>query len=72
MQACRENKFRIYPVATVDEAMELLADAPAGMRDANGLFPEGSVNRRVEQRIVTYAEQARAFVVPAVAEKRDS
>lgn len=72
VRACRENKFRIYPVATVDEAMELLTDAPAGARDANGLFPEGSVNRRVEQRIVKLAEQARAFVVPAVAEKRDS
>lgn len=72
VQACRENKFRIYPVATVDEAMELLADAPAGMRDANGLFPEGSVNRRVEQRIVKLAEQARAFATPAVAEKKDA
>ncbi len=71
VQACREDKFRIYPVATVEDALELLTGAPAGARDKNGLFPEGSVNRGVEQRLIKLAEQARAFGVPAVAEKRE-
>lgn len=72
VQACRDNKFRIYPITTVDEAMELLTDAPAGRREADGLFPEGSINRRIEQRIVKFAEQTRAFMVPEAAEKRGS
>lgn len=69
VQACREGKFHVYSVGTVDEAIELLTGVPAGVRDENGLFPEGSINRRVEQRIIRLAEQARAFAAPPETDK---
>ena len=39
--------------------MEILTGVAAGERDGSGQFPEGSVNHRVEQRLVEFAERAR-------------
>lgn len=61
IEAIRRGQFRIYPVQTVDQALELLTDLPAGKRDEEGNFPEGSVNRRVEARLIELAEKQRAF-----------
>ncbi|MFI5401064.1 MAG: ATP-dependent protease, partial [SAR324 cluster bacterium] len=59
--ACRAGQFQVYPVTTVDEAAELLMGVPAGERGADGKFPAGSLNRRVEERLTQLSEQARAF-----------
>lgn len=61
VEACRQGKFHIYPVTTVDEGIELLTGFPAGKRDAEGRFPDGSLNRHVEQRLTQMAELARSF-----------
>jgi len=53
--AVREGKFHIYTVERVEEAIELLLDTPAGERDKEGNFPEGSVNHKVEQRLIELA-----------------
>jgi hypothetical protein len=51
----------VWPIETVDEAVELLTGVPAGEKDADGRYPEGSVNRRVDDRLATFAEKARSF-----------
>jgi len=51
VQAVRDGKFSIYPVKTIDEAIELLTGVSAGVRDAAGQFPENTVNKRVEERL---------------------
>lgn len=61
--AVAEGAFRIYPVETVDEALELLTGLPAGVQDAGGRFPEGSFNGRVAARLEALAAQARAFAL---------
>ena len=66
--ACAQGKFHIYPVTTVDEGIELLTGFPAGARDTQGNFPEGSLNRHVEQRLTQLAEVARAFSTVPVEE----
>ncbi|MEJ6655800.1 MAG: hypothetical protein QNL70_07320, partial [Pseudomonas sp.] len=43
--------FHIYPVDNVDQALSLLAGEEAGTPDAEGNFPEGSINERVVQRL---------------------
>ena len=45
----------------MDEAVELLTGVPAGERGADGRYPEGSVNRRVDDRLAAFAEKARSF-----------
>jgi len=64
IDAVRDGKFHIYPVTTVDEGIELLTGMPAGERGTDGLFPEGTINRQVEIRLITLAELARAYGVP--------
>jgi predicted ATP-dependent protease len=41
--ACRDKKFHVYAVDTVHEALEVLTGVPAGQRDENGAYPEGSI-----------------------------
>jgi lon-related putative ATP-dependent protease len=66
IEAVRAGKFHIYPVQTIDEGIEILTGLPAGERDAEGLFPDGSINQRVEIRVITLSEVARAFGVPGI------
>jgi lon-related putative ATP-dependent protease len=68
VEAVDAGRFHVYPVTTVDEAMELMAGLPAGSRDPTGTFPEGSINHRVESRLRRFAETLREFNAPVAAE----
>ena len=59
--AVAKGLFTIWPVRTVAEGIEILTGIPAGTRGADGLFPEGTVFRRAEDRLVAMAEKRRAF-----------
>jgi predicted ATP-dependent protease len=59
--AAAEGMFRIYPVETVDEGMELLTGLPPGAPGADGRFPAGSFNARVAARLEELTAWARAF-----------
>ncbi len=61
VEAAAAGRFHVYPARSIDEGIELLTGLPAGERDAKGLFPEGSVNRRVEDRLIDLAERRRRF-----------
>ena len=56
VEAVREGRFHIYAVRQADEALSLLVGEPAGAPDAQGRFPEGSVNARVVERLKDIAE----------------
>ncbi len=58
--AAAAGRFRVHPVTTIDEGIELLTGVPAGERDGEGRFPEGSLNARVEARLHAFAKAARA------------
>lgn len=49
--SAEEGKFHIFPVSTVDEAIELLTGVTAGELNEEGLYPEGSINSRVQLRL---------------------
>lgn len=55
VQAAKNNKFVIYAVETVDEAMELLMGLPAGERNTKGEYPEKSINYLVERRLIEFS-----------------
>jgi lon-related putative ATP-dependent protease len=61
VQACEQGLFHVYPVTHVDEGIELLTGMPAGERGEDGRFPEGSLNQRVDERLIVLAELARAY-----------
>lgn len=61
IQAVEANQFHVYPVATIDQGIELLTGIEAGARDAGGEFPEGSINHLVKARLIDFAAKRRAF-----------
>ncbi|MDI6719043.1 MAG: ATP-binding protein [Methanomicrobiales archaeon] len=61
VEAARAGKFRIYPVKTIDEGIEVLTGVPAGERQADGSYPEGTVNYRVDRRLKEMAETLKEY-----------
>ncbi|MCK5623617.1 MAG: ATP-dependent protease, partial [Alphaproteobacteria bacterium] len=59
VEACREGKFAIYAVESIDQGLEILTGVPAGAPDAEGAYPEGSINRLVADRLTDFAEKVR-------------
>jgi predicted ATP-dependent protease len=57
VEAVKTGKFRVYAVGTIDQGIEVLTGVPAGQRDREGRYPEGSVNDRVEQKLRQFTEQ---------------
>ncbi|MEQ1886899.1 MAG: AAA family ATPase [Bryobacteraceae bacterium] len=57
VDAVRAGQFRVYAIRTMDQGIELLTGIPAGERDASGKFPEGSVNQKVEARLLALARK---------------
>ncbi len=56
LEAVRQERFHIYAVRHVDQALALLVGEPVGEADEEGRFPSGSVNARVVQRLRDIAE----------------
>ncbi len=61
IEAVRDDRFRVYPVTSIEQGIEILTGLPAGLRGPDGRFPADSVNHRVEARLIALAEQRRAF-----------
>ncbi len=59
--AVEAGKFAIHAIDSVDDGIELLTGLPAGQRDGKGLFPDGSINRRVEETLVRYSDAMQAY-----------
>ncbi|HEU4758609.1 MAG TPA: AAA family ATPase, partial [Dehalococcoidia bacterium] len=51
LDSVRQGRFHIYAIDSLDQALELLTGLPAGERQPDGAFPEGSVNARVDARL---------------------
>jgi lon-related putative ATP-dependent protease len=62
--AVAAGQFQVYAVETIDQGIEFLTGVPAGEPDDTGEFPAGSVNQRVETRLIALAEKRLAFGVP--------
>ena len=60
-EAAKAGKFRIYPVKTIDEGIEVLTGVPAGQRGKDGKFPKGTVNFLVDKRLRELAETYKEF-----------
>jgi len=58
LKAVGEGAFHLFAVQTVDEALEILSGLEAGRRNPQGDYPEGSMHRRVGDRL---AEMTRSL-----------
>jgi predicted ATP-dependent protease len=61
VEAVSQGKFRIYPVQTIDQGVEILTGFAAGERKPDGTYPEGTVNDRVNKKLIDLAKGMKAF-----------
>ncbi len=64
VEAVSQGSFHVYPITTVDEGAERMMGLPMGERDDDDHYPPGSLGRRVEERLRTFAERWHAFLGP--------
>lgn len=62
VEAVAAGRFRIHPVRTIDEGIEILTGVKAGERNAeDGRYPTGTVNFLVDERLADLAEGLREY-----------
>jgi predicted ATP-dependent protease len=61
VDAVTAGQFRIYAIENVDQAIALLTGLPAGAADADGNYPQGSINRKVVARLAELTKLKKAF-----------
>jgi lon-related putative ATP-dependent protease len=59
--AVAEKRFHIYPVERIEQGIELLTGMPAGERGKDGEFPDGTIFRKVADRLGEMAEARQKF-----------
>ncbi len=65
--AITKGKFHIFAVTTIDEGISILTGLPAGKLGKKGVYPPGSINRRVVDRLADLNQKGRRG-----AEKRET
>jgi lon-related putative ATP-dependent protease len=69
IDAVATGQFHIYAVHTIDEGIEILTDIPAGQRNSDHSYTEGTIHYLVEKRLREFAEGLRK--APANGGERD-
>ena len=59
IEAVKQGKFRVHSVSHIDQGIEILTGIKAGELDADGNFPEGTINRLVEDKLADFAAWAK-------------
>ena len=62
IQAVKDGLFHIYPVATVDEGIEILTGIKAGDLLENGEFEKDSINYLVSKKLEDYAQKSMKYI----------
>ncbi|MCW4053040.1 MAG: AAA family ATPase [Candidatus Bathyarchaeota archaeon] len=61
VEAVHEGKFHVFPVATIDQGIEILTGAKSGKRKPDGTYEEDTVNFKVDSTLRKMAEKLREF-----------
>ncbi|MCC6202332.1 MAG: AAA family ATPase [Gammaproteobacteria bacterium] len=61
VDAAQTGTFQVFAVATVDAALTLLTGIEAGSRNADGVYPEDSVNGRVQRALEHFSRRRQTF-----------
>lgn len=70
VDAVAAGQFHVYAVETIDQGIEQLTGVPAGEQDADGAYPDGSINGLVKARLAELAQKRADF--NALGEKKEA
>ena len=62
VDAVQEGMFQIYPIKTVDQAIEMLTGLKAGELNKQNKYPKGTVNYKVTAKLAKFADIRHEFV----------
>jgi len=68
VEAVRKGLFSIWPVSHIDEGIEILTGIPAGLPDAEGLYPPESINGKANARLKAMTMKLKKFNTDATPE----
>lgn len=68
VKAVQEGRFHIYQAKTIDEGIEILTGVPAGERQADGSYPDGTINYLVDKRLRELVEGMKRYYSPSESE----
>jgi lon-related putative ATP-dependent protease len=71
VEAMKQEKFFLWSVATVDDAIEVLTGITAGVRGEDGAYPPESINGMVEATLKQFVVDLKAFDKPKKKKKSD-
>ena len=57
VSTCESGQFRIYGIETVEQALEIMTGLRTGERGEDGTFPEGTIYRKVEDKLTLFADR---------------
>ncbi|MEX2145022.1 MAG: ATP-binding protein [Candidatus Spechtbacterales bacterium] len=69
VEAVQNGRFHVWAVSHVSGGIKILLGMPAGERDNEGKFPEGTFNAIVDEKLQSYARNAKNFFKDEEAEK---
>lgn len=61
IDAVKEGKFHIWPISTVEEGIKILTGLEAGELQPDGTYPEGTLFRKVDDRLREMARIVKEF-----------
>jgi len=61
IESVKEGKFHIWPIERVEEGIEILTGMKAGELQPDGTYPEGTLFRKVDERLKEFAMIAAEF-----------
>jgi lon-related putative ATP-dependent protease len=61
VEAVEKGKFHIYPVSSIEEGIEILTGMRAGEIQEDGTYPEGTLFRKVDDKLKQMAEMEKEF-----------
>ena len=61
LEAVAARKFHLWPVARIEQGIEILTGMPAGGRNGTGKFEERTVFARVDERLGEMARTMKGF-----------
>ncbi len=61
VQAVKDGKFNVWSIENIDEGIELLTGMPAGEKQPDGSYPEGTINFLVNKRLRDLVESMKKF-----------
>jgi predicted ATP-dependent protease len=64
VSAVTEGNFQIFPIETIEDGIEVLSGIPAGAKDDEGNYPEGSIGQLIVDRLEKMAEIQRFYSGP--------